>query len=152
MALKISDILSEQGLEPQFAGLSETVAQVAARLRDLRIGVILVLDKDGGLAGIVSERDIVRATAEGDGSFVSQPAVEIGTKDVVTCSVDSSPNEVYSDMLERKIRHMPVLDGAKVVGMVSMTDLLGYYRNTNSSAAASKIMEALSAGAIRSSL
>lgn len=150
--MKIADILSEQGGKPETAGPTDTVAEVSSRMRDLRIGVVLIVDKDQSLVGIVSERDIVKASATGDGAFVNGPAIDIGTRDVVTCTPESRPDAIYKDMLERKIRHMPVIEAGKVIGMVSMTDLLRYYRDTNTGVAATKILDALSAGAIRSSL
>lgn len=150
--MKITDILSEQSVEPVFASPHQSVAQVAAVMAEKRIGVVMIRDENGALVGIVSERDIVRAAAERDPSFIQGPAVDIGTRGVVTCRPNSEPDYIYKDMIDRKIRHMPVLEDEKVIGMVSMTDLLRFFRAHNSPGAAARILEALSHGAIRSSL
>jgi CBS domain-containing protein len=101
----------------------DTVLDAAKLMRDRKIAALIVVDADGNLTGIVTERDIVfRATAEG-----KDPA---GTKisEIMTANPDTlSPNDSSSDALElmqtRKYRHLPVVDGTKCIAVVSVRDL-----------------------------
>jgi CBS domain-containing protein len=101
-----------------------TLVQAAREMRDRDIGDVLVLDDDGYLAGIVTDRDIaVRAVAEGrDPSGVSVD--EICTSgDLVTTSPADEVDEAAEVMRQAAVRRLPVVDGGKVVGMVTLGDL-----------------------------
>jgi len=100
-----------------------TVAELAVTLTEHRIGAVVVLDDDA-VAGIVSERDVVRHLAEhgaeGLGSLVSQ----IMTTSVVSCAPGDPVGDIAATMTERRVRHMPVLDDGRLVGIVSIGDVV----------------------------
>ena len=93
-------------------------------LHDKRIGALIVVDDMGALAGILSERDIVRKLAETPGQTLPQTVAENMTKNVVTCSEDDMLIEVLRRMSEGKFRHMPVVNGGKLAGMITIGDVV----------------------------
>jgi CBS domain-containing protein len=100
-----------------------TIAELAAALAEHRIGAVVVVD-GGAVAGIVSERDIVRDLAGSGADALARPVSAIMTVDVVSCTNDDAVEDVAATMTQRRIRHMPVLDGARLVGIVSIGDVV----------------------------
>ena len=89
-----------------------------------RIGALVVLGAGGRLAGILSERDIVRAIAESGITVRQLPVAQVMTRNFFTCDVNDSINSVIERMTKGKFRHMPVLDNDRLAGMVSIGDVL----------------------------
>jgi len=96
-------------------------------LAERRIGLVLVCDADGTLAGVLSERDVISAIAE-HGAAALQTAVEIFiTRDVFTCKSEDRVSDVAKVMSERRFRHVPIVDDGTLKGMVSATDIVNYF-------------------------
>lgn len=144
----IGEILAKYGQSPITTAPDTSVKDVAAIMTEKRIGIVLLEEADGSLAGVVSERDMVRAIANGNGRFVDGAAIEIGTRGVATCHPDDGAQSIYDDMRARRIRHMPVLADGRIAGMISMTDLLSFFRDESSPAAKAQILHALSSGLV----
>lgn len=104
------------------AGEHDTFLSLAEKLACRSIGALVVLNSEGGLAGIISERDLVRAIAKHQAAALAHTARDMMTKTVFVCSPEETEIQVMLYMLEKRIRHMPVVDGGKVVGMVSLGD------------------------------
>ena len=100
--------------------LTELVATIAAR----RIGAVLVLDEDYNLAGIVSERDVVKALATNGPGIHTMKAGDIMTRDVTTVTPDTTINEAMELMDRGYFRHLPVLDRGALVGIISVRDVV----------------------------
>jgi CBS domain-containing protein len=120
--MKLKDILRTKGSAvvnvPDTASVLAAVrAMVAAR-----VGSALVFDAAGGVAGIVTERDVLKATAEHDQAVCSLAVRDVMTRDVLVAGPDDTVDYVLSLMTERRMRHVPVVDGGKVVGVVSIGD------------------------------
>lgn len=98
-----------------------TVAQAATVMAEKRVGSALVMDGDS-LVGIFTERDIVRALSQ-DFDAPGHPISHWMTVDPMTITPESSPEDALDTMLSRGFRHLPVLDGGKVLGVVSIRDL-----------------------------
>jgi CBS domain-containing protein len=90
----------------------------------------VVLDGGGLLVGILSERDIVRAMADGGSTVLGLPVAQVMTRNVSTCDVNESIGNVMERMLKGKFRHMPVLDSDRLVGLVSIGDALKWQIET----------------------
>lgn len=90
-----------------------------------RIGTVLVTDGDR-LAGIISERDVIRAMTDHGAGAENLLAENIMTADVVTCSPETGVADVLSEMSQNTIRHMPVVTGDRVVGLISVRDVLDF--------------------------
>ena len=122
LAAKGSDVVS---IEP-----TADLAAAAKLLSTHRIGVLVVLDTDGRLVGILSERDIVRAMAGTAEAILQVPVEQVMTCNVSTCDVNDSIGDVIDCMTKGKFRHMPVLDKDRLVGMVSIGDVLKWHLAT----------------------
>ena len=100
---------------------------IAGLLEDLarhNVGAMVVCDEAGEVVGIVSERDVVRKLHERGAELLRAPVSEIMTTSVVTCDPAESVNNLASIMTERRIRHMPVLNDGRLVGIVSIGDVV----------------------------
>ena len=120
----VADILKTKGGDIVSTSPGETIGATAALLKQHRIGAVLVLSEDGGVAGVISERDIVRALAEPGGKLDDLRVGDIMTRDVITCEPTNSIAEVMKMMTERRIRHLPVIDGEKLAGIISIGDVV----------------------------
>jgi CBS domain-containing protein len=102
-----------------------TVMQAAKTLATHRIGAIVVAGSDGQVVGILSERDIVRVLAEHGADVLDRPISQFMTKDVKTCTVDSTVHDVMGMMTRGRFRHLPVVDGSgRLTGIVSIGDVV----------------------------
>ncbi|HZZ63629.1 MAG TPA: CBS domain-containing protein [Roseiarcus sp.] len=104
----------------------ESIVAFATRLSSLHIGAMPVVDAHGALVGILSERDIVRAFARDGARLVERRARDLMVREVVTCRPDASMSEAEKLMAQHHIRHLPVVDGAKVVGILSIRDVMAW--------------------------
>jgi diguanylate cyclase (GGDEF)-like protein len=101
---------------------TDSIAVTTQRMWDKKIGCLLVNNKEGRLAGIVTERDIVRATAAG--LDLNKTAVaDIMTKQVISCSPDTTPRKAREIMVANHIRHLPIADGDIAMGIFSIRDV-----------------------------
>jgi CBS domain-containing protein len=128
----IEHILHRKGRDVETISAAASVSDAAVRLRDRNIGALVVMadeDAEGGVAvaGILSERDVVRAlgVAEADSAAVlGQPVSSLMTTEVVTCEPRTTVDELMRLMTDRRIRHVPVLDGGALAGIVSIGDVV----------------------------
>ncbi len=101
-----------------------TVAEAAAILSQKRIGTVIV-SRDGSQAdGIVSERDIVREVAKRGGACLSDPVSMLMTPDPTTCSRNDTADQVLQTMTDGRFRHLPVVEGGVMVGLISIGDVV----------------------------
>ena len=121
--MKISDILRHKGTDVATIGADGAVTDLLDVLASHGIGA-LVVTGSSGIAGIVSERDIVRALADRGASVLTAQVADIMTTDVVHCTPGDDIDQVAGTMTERRIRHMPVLDNGALVGIVSIGDVV----------------------------
>jgi CBS domain-containing protein len=101
-----------------------SVTEMLGELARHGIGALVVLNAAGDLCGIVSERDVVRRLNERGPSVLSAPVAEIMTGAVVTCGPDDEVPDVLRLMTDRRLRHVPVLDDGRMIGLVSIGDLV----------------------------
>ncbi|PHY13994.1 inosine-5-monophosphate dehydrogenase [Caulobacter sp. B11] len=120
----VSQILKDKGDLVFTASPHETVGAAAALLHSRRVGAMIVLDEDGAIAGILSERDIVRVVAEGGGAALDRPIKGCMTKDVVFADPEETLDALLARMTDRRIRHLPVCKQGRLVGIISIGDLV----------------------------
>ncbi len=120
----VSQILKQKGDMVFTASPSDSVAGVAALLQARRVGAMVVLADDRSVAGIVSERDIVRIVAEKGADGLSQPVSDCMTRDVVFAEPNETVDQLMSRMTDRRIRHLPVCQDGRLIGIVSIGDLV----------------------------
>lgn len=117
-------IIEEKGGHVHAVKPATPVSEVAAILSKNRIGAVLVLDPAGLIAGVLSERDIVRGLAESGGNVLNKPASDIMTSKVITAHPDDNMMSVMGCMSERRIRHLPVVEDKQVLGLISIGDVI----------------------------
>ena len=108
--------------------LDDTLSNAAERMRRAEISALAVIDEAGELVGIISERDLARALADTIDPDTATVAA-YATENVALASPDDDSAEVEARMLDAGIRHMPVVSEGRLVGMVSMRDLLAIHQN-----------------------
>lgn len=101
-----------------------TVAEAAATLSNYRIGAVVVSSDGKRVTGILSERDIVRELARSGAGCLTGSVGDLMTKKVVGCKTDDLADDVLSKMTEGRFRHMPVLNGEEMVGLISIGDVV----------------------------
>lgn len=107
-------------------GLQATAAEAARRMRQEHIGCLVVTDAEGGLAGIVTERDIIRRVVGECADPAGKRVEEIMTREVTSCPPDAPVRKVQELMAARHIRHLPVLKNGVVLGMISSREMMAY--------------------------
>jgi CBS domain-containing protein len=122
--MKISSILQNKGQFVATVAPESTVGELLDVLAEHQIGAVVVADASGAIAGIVSERDVVRRGREYRAAILEKPVSSIMTEMVVTCAPDATSAELMGLMTERRIRHIPVIDEDELVGIVSIGDVV----------------------------
>jgi CBS domain-containing protein len=102
----------------------DTVARAAGLLADNRIGAVVVSTDGKIIAGILSERDIVRELARRGADVLVAPVSQLMTAKVVTCRLNDSVNEIMAMMSQGRFRHLPVAEYGELVGIVSIGDVV----------------------------
>jgi CBS domain-containing protein len=120
----VRQILSSKGDAIVSIQPTARIADVTILMSQERIGAVVVLDASGRLSGIVSERDIARGLAEHGSALLEMGADQIMTRDVVTCSPDDGIDGLMRKMTTGRFRHLPVIEQAKIVGIVSIGDIV----------------------------
>ncbi|WP_366653712.1 CBS domain-containing protein [Fodinicurvata sp. EGI_FJ10296] len=120
--MTVASILQVKGSAVYSVTPDATVREAAATMAERKVGALLVMDKDERLLGLVSERDFVRVIArQGD---IASTVGEVMTAEVYTCAPSDSISDLMHTMTERRIRHLPVMNAGRVVGMVSIGDVV----------------------------
>ena len=117
--MRISDVMTEAALTDRS---DDSLVSAARKMREQQTGSLLVTDGEQ-LLGIITERDVLRAVAED--VPLDTPISEVMSKDLVTAEPSTSLREAARILTEKWIRHLPVLEGGRLVGIVSQRDLAG---------------------------
>ena len=105
------------------ASINESVAQVVAMLAERRIGCVPVVDQ-GKVVGVFSERDLVYGIARSGSALLDRTVGEVMTRPAVTISADTPILSALALMTKRRIRHLPIVEDERMVGFVSIGDLV----------------------------
>jgi CBS domain-containing protein len=120
----VNRILSLKGRDVATIEPSRSLSEAAQVLAERRIGALLIVDGQTPVSGIISERDIVRAVASLGAKSLEEPVSRFMTQKVLTCTGETSVNDVMELMTQQKIRHVPVVEGGRLVGIVSIGDVV----------------------------
>ncbi|MDT5218559.1 MAG: hypothetical protein QOF15_664 [Mycobacterium sp.] len=121
--MRIADVLRNKGAAVTTINPEATVRELLAGLAEQNIGAMVVVG-DEGVVGIVSERDVVRELHVHGASVLSRPISKIMTSAVATCTKADTVDEISMLMTKHRVRHVPVLDGKKLIGIVSIGDVV----------------------------
>ncbi len=122
--MHIAAVLKRKGSTIITANPEDRVDAVARQLAQHRIGAVLVMKGDGVPAGILSERDIVRAVAKDGAAALERPAADLMTRELVTGRPSDTVSQIMAVMTERRIRHLPIVEEDRLVGLVSIGDVV----------------------------
>jgi CBS domain-containing protein len=122
--MQVKHILRGKGREVITISSDSTLSEAARVLARRKIGALVVCDPDGAIAGILSERDIVRAVSESSVNALAQPVGRRMTCDIVTCVESADIEDVMEMMTNLRVRHLPVMDGDELIGIVSIGDVV----------------------------
>jgi len=121
--MRIADVLRGKGSSVATVAPATSVADLVAALAEHNVGALPVLEGER-LVGIVSERDVVRRLHVGGAGLLQLQVAEIMSTSVTTCGPTDKIEDLARIMTERRFRHMPVLEGDTLVGIVSIGDLV----------------------------
>lgn len=122
--MTVAAILSKKGRQVITMGPQQTLAAVCDTLAEHKIGAVVLVNADGSIAGIISERDIVRALAkEGPAALERQVSAYMSAK-VVTCEEKETTDKVLARMTTGRFRHMPVTRENRLIGVISIGDVV----------------------------
>lgn len=125
--MRIADILRHKGQTDLICvSPDDTVERAAQILTAQGVGALLAREANAQLAGIVSERDVVHAIAHHGQSAMQLRVRDVMTHEVMTCRPGDLVRDIMRLMTARRIRHVPVTDGEKIVDIVSIGDLLNW--------------------------
>lgn len=122
--MNVAAILKVKGSELFTAAPETALMEITRQLAERRVGCIVVMDDNGKVVGIVSERDIVRALAESGPQVLNDPVETIMTKAVVTCREADTLDRLMAEMTSHRFRHMPVTERGRLIGIVSIGDVV----------------------------
>ena len=122
--MTVQSILDMKGKEIVSVGPEATLGELVAVLCGARVGAAVVLDDSGRLVGIVSERDVVRVLGRDGAAALETPVLDTMTKAVITCVPEDSIQSLMEKMTAGRFRHVPVVSGGRVIGVVSIGDVV----------------------------
>ena len=122
--MQVENILQSKGMTVLTVTTHAPISDAVHILNKHRIGAVVVLADNGTVAGILSERDIVRHLADDPARLLSRAVREIMTTTVITCGRDTSISQLMEQMTQHRIRHIPIVDGSRLpIGVVTAKDV-----------------------------
>jgi CBS domain-containing protein len=122
--MTVSIILAGKGRDVASIEPNATLSAAIALLAEKHIGALLILGADRRVVGILSERDIVRALGKRGADVLSEPVSRSMTRNVSTCTEKETISSIMERMTEGKFRHMPVVEQGRLVGIISIGDVV----------------------------
>ena len=122
--MSVGEIIKAKGADVETIQGDASVADAVDRLRDEKIGALVVSSDGKAVDGILSERDVITGLADHRDALLSMKVSDLMTTSVRTCSPEDGVRKVMLEMTELRARHFPVLDGGRLVGIVSIGDVV----------------------------
>jgi CBS domain-containing protein len=124
MSVPVSVVLDRKGHEVLTTSADATVADVTAVMVEHGVGALVVTDGSDAVQGIVSERDVLHGLATHGAELLGRKVADVMTSAVQTCAPNTGTTELAEMMTESRIRHLPVVDDGRLVGIVSIGDVV----------------------------
>jgi CBS domain-containing protein len=125
--MNVATILRQKGRAVTTANPATTLLEVANKLAAKRIGAMVIIGPKGRVAGIISERDIIRALSAQGPDCLQRPVSQSMTREVITCQENDTLDELMAMMTERRFRHLPVITDDALVGIISIGDVVKHH-------------------------
>jgi len=126
--MKVRDILKDKGTEVATIGAEKTICDAVKALVEKNIGSLLVQDEKGAIAGIITERDILKQCNQCLESFKETKVKDVMTKNLIVASPDDDLDYVENIMTQNRVRHLPIISNQKLEGIISIGDLVNVLR------------------------
>jgi CBS domain-containing protein len=123
--MTIAAVLASKGSQVETIAADATLFEAVRKLGEKRIGALLVME-DGRIAGIMSERDVIYCLRNHGSDVLQWPVSKVMTAPAITADSSTSVLSALALMTQRRIRHLPVVDGGQLCGIVSIGDLVKY--------------------------
>jgi len=124
--MTVKAILDSKGSDVATVAPNADVVFAVKLLAERHVGALVVVDSDRAVAGIISERDIIRVLAEYGTAALAQPVEQVMTSKVVTCTRGETVSSVMELMTAGKFRHLPVVEHGRLTGIISIGDVVKY--------------------------
>jgi CBS domain-containing protein len=122
--MNVATILKYKGSEVFTTTSDKSLLEIAKLLAQHSIGCLVIVGDDDWISGIVSERDLLRAISKGGPEVLEEPVSDFMTKTVITARESDTVDQLMREMTARRFRHMPVVDRERLIGLVSIGDLV----------------------------
>jgi CBS domain-containing protein len=122
--MNVARILKDKGRDVTTILPAIKIKDAISVLAEKKIGAAVICDSDLRVAGIISERDIVRILAANGPAVLDEPVSKFMTKEVMTCVERDTVSWLMEEMTSRRFRHMPVVEGGRLIGIVSIGDVV----------------------------
>ena len=122
--MSVRAILSNKGRDVATVDPNTDLMSAARQMSERHIGALVVLGVDARVGGIISERDIIHALAQRGAGALSEPVSKVMTRKVATCSENETIPAIMERMTAGKFRHVPVVEGDRLVGIISIGDVV----------------------------
>ena len=120
----VSQLLKSKGFQVYTVSEETNIIEISRILSEKRIGVAVIINKSKNVIGIISERDIIRGLSKYGEKVLDMPSKALMTKNVITIGLDSHIDELMREMTNSRIRHMPIVEDEKLVGLISIGDVV----------------------------
>jgi len=125
--MNVAAILKGKGRAVATARQDTPLQAIVEKLAAKRIGSVVIVGANGAVAGIISERDVIRALAEAGAACLERPVSEFMTRQVVICTEADTLDQLMATMTAGRFRHIPVLEDGTLVGIVSIGDVVKHH-------------------------
>ena len=122
--MHVAAVIKRKGSSVVSITPDRTIADATKLLTENRIGAVLVMDSNESIHGIISERDIIRALSKYGADVLTHKVEQLMTREVQQCSPKDTIAEVMTTMTTRRFRHLPVVEDGKLLGMISIGDVV----------------------------
>lgn len=122
--MKVINILQSKGVDVFAVSPGMTLKEAVDVLGEKNIGAVIVKDGGGKVTGILSERDVVRRIRTDGPAVLTKTVAECMTPAPITCGPDALLDEILEKMTNRRIRHLPVVDSGRLIGVISIGDVV----------------------------
>ena len=120
----VSQLLKSKGYQVYTVSEETNINEISRILSEKRIGVAVIINESKNVIGIISERDIIRGLSQYGEKVLDMPSKALMTKNVITSGLDSHIDELMREMTNSRIRHMPIVEDEKLVGLISIGDVV----------------------------
>jgi len=120
----IAQIIRDKGAVVHTLAASATLEEAARELYEKRVGALVVMDAENAIIGVFSERDLVREIARRGAKALQDDVASAMSREVFTARMEETIDDCLSRMTDRRVRHLPVVEGVRLVGIISIGDLV----------------------------